>query len=132
MLKIIFVLLMVSIYSAKVNAEWQNIGSTDEHIYFLDPDKIRKASGYGDSYLKVWVKQVIFNDITKDGLSVNDYSIVLWQVDCNGLTIGMKSYAEYKKDGRLVNSNQKSYVSMSDVIPNSIGEGILEKACLYK
>ena len=50
----------------KANAEWESVGSTNEDIYLIDPDKIRTASEYGGkSYLKVWVKKIIYNDITK-------------------------------------------------------------------
>lgn len=132
MLKIVFALLMIGFFSAKANAEWESVGSTNENIYLIDPDKIRTASEYGKSYLKVWVKQVIYNDITKDGFSVGDYEIDLWHIDCNALTSGLKSYAEYKKNGNLVNSRQLTYVEMRDVIPNSVGEGVLEKACQYQ
>ena len=132
MLKIVFALLMIGFFPVKANAEWESVGSTDEHIYLIDPDKIRTASEYGKSYLKVWVKRVIYNDITKDGFSVGDYEIHLLHIDCNALTSGLKSYAEYKKNGNLVNSHQLTYVEMRDVIPNSVGEGILEKACQYQ
>ena len=54
------------------------------------------------------------------------------EVYCNALTSGMRSYAEYKKNGSLVDSHQFSYVEMKDVIPSSIGEAILEKACQYQ
>ena len=81
---------------------------------------------------RVWVKKIIYNDITKDGFSVGDYRIDLWHIDCNALTSGMRSYAEYKKNGSLVDSHQFSYVEMKDVIPSSIGEAILEKACQYQ
>ena len=123
---------MIGVLTTQANAEWEQVGTTNEHIYLVDPDKIRTASEYGKSYLKVWVKKIIYNDITKDGFSVGDYEIDLWQMDCNGLTSGLKSYAEYKKNGSLVNSHQLNYVTMTDVIPNSIGEAILEKACLYQ
>ena len=132
MLKIVFALLMIGFFPVKANAEWESVGSTDEHIYLIDPDKIRTASEYGKSYLKVWVKLVIYNDITKDGFSVGDYEIDLLHIDCNALTSGLKSYAKYKKNGNLVNSRQLTYVEMRDVIPNSVGEGILEKACQYQ
>ena len=133
MLKIVFALLMIVFFSVKANAEWESVGSTNEDIYLIDPDKIRTASEYdGKSYLKVWVKKIIYNDITKDGFSVGDYRIDLWHIDCNALTSGMRSYAEYKKNGSLVDSHQFSYVEMKDVIPSSIGEAILEKACQYQ
>lgn len=133
MLKIVFALLMIGFFSVKANAEWESVGTTNEHIYLIDPDKIRTASEYaGKSYLKVWVKNIIYNDITKDGLSVGDYKINLWHIDCNALTSGLKSYADYKKNGSLVDSQQVSYVKMEDVIPNSAGEAILEKACQYQ
>lgn len=132
MLKIVLALLMIGFFSAKANAEWERVGSTDEDIYLIDPDKIRTASEYGKPYLKVWVKKIIYNDITKDGFTVGDYWIGLWHIDCNALTSGMKSYAEYRKNGSLVDSGQVSYVEMKDVIPSSIGEAILEKACQYQ
>jgi hypothetical protein len=132
MLKIICALLMIGVLTTQANAEWEQVGTTNENIYLIDPDKIRTASEYGKSYLKVWVKRVIYNDITKDGLSVGDYEIDLWHIDCNGLTSGLKSYAEYKKSGILIKSNQTTYVEMNDVIPNSVGEAVLEKACLYQ
>lgn len=129
MLKFFLGVLVAGILSTNVNADWERVGSSDEYYYYVDTDKTRKASEYGKTYLKVWGKQIVYNDITKDGLSVDDYSISLWHINCNELTIGMKSYNEYKKSGKLLNSDHNSYVTMKDVIPNSIGESILEKSC---
>ena len=80
---------------------------------------------------KAWIKSVIVNDLTKDSMTVGDYNMVLQWANCNARTLGYKSNTAYRKNGTVINnlSNSVSYVRMSDVIPGSIGEAILDSIC---
>lgn len=129
MLKKVWGLFLVLTVVTPANAEWELTTYSDEHYYFVDQERVRESTEYGKTYLKVWVKQVIYNDITKDGYGVGDYSLLLWQIDCNALTMGIKSYADYKKNGKMVYSTQAPFVKMNDAMPNSVGETFLNKAC---
>ncbi|RTY96821.1 hypothetical protein EKL28_14915 [Staphylococcus aureus] len=58
--------------------------------------------------------------------------MTLYWVNCNNRTLGVKSVSSYikQKNGTVKNNTEtEHFVKMNDVIPNSIGEGILDTVC---
>lgn len=123
-----FTLILIS-NSIFANEEWFEMGRTDESRYYLNVPSVKETNVYGKSVVQSWVKMVIFNDISKDGLSVGDYSMLLYQSNCDEETLGIKSITDYKKDRVFGRPTSNSYVQMKDVLPNSIGKAILEYSC---
>lgn len=130
MLKLIGAFLVGFFISMQASAStWIEVSLTDESTYHIDLDRVQRTSEYGKSYFKVWVKETIYNDITKDGLTVGDYSLFLYHVDCQAQALGAKSYVSYKKNGKKINSKYFDYVKMRDAVPNSIGDSIVTYTC---
>lgn len=117
--------------AAFANGEWVEAGQTDEAKYFINYQSIKEVSVYGVTMTQAWIKMVIYNDISKDGLSKGDYSMMLEQMDCSNETMGLKAITNYKKNGRVIgNSNSRSYTPMNEVIPGSVGQDILKLSCI--
>lgn len=124
-------LLSISLMSF-AESNWKIVGTTKENVYGIDLNSIANVSEYPyQKNKKAWIKNVIVNDLTKDGMSVGDYNMILEWVNCNDRTLGYKSNTAYKKDGTLIPglSSSRSYVKMDDVIPGTIGESIFEMIC---
>lgn len=125
---IVFFALLISI-SVKANTDWFKMGKTDEAIYSINIRTISQESLYGKQLVKAWIKEEIYNDISKDGLTVGDSTVMHYHSDCTNNKIGLKSSTTYRKGKMLGSSLNNSYVSMKDVIPDSIGESILSYSC---
>lgn len=118
--------------AAFAESDWKVVGTTKENIYGIDLNSISMVNEYPyQKNKKAWIKNVIVNDLTKDGMTVGDYNMVLEWANCDNRTLGYKSNTAYKKDGTVISnlSNSKSYVQMNDVIPGTIGESIFETIC---
>lgn len=126
-----FILLACISGLSYAEANWVHIGSSNEHIFAIDHNSISQVSQYPyTNYKKAWVKSVIYNDVTKDGMTVKDYSMVLYWANCQGQAIGTKSITDYKSNGSVYGrSYTPSYVDMKDVVPDSIGSSILDAIC---
>lgn len=113
-------------------SDWKVVATSNEHVYGVDLNSIAKVSEYPyQKYHKAWVKSVIVNDLTKDGMTVGDYNMILEWVDCSSRTLGNKSQISYKQNGTVIPNAGRSmgYVKMEDVIPGTIGESILDAIC---
>jgi len=82
--------------------------------------------------VEAWLKVVVINDLTKDGLSLGDYTMELVQYNCNNRTLKTISYTDYSnKTGKVINTYTfPSYKDFQAVIPETVGESRLEGACL--
>ena len=134
-LKKMFLLLflLVGITSLSFAAsDWQFITNSDEKVYGVDINSVGQVSEFPyQKYKKAWIKSVIQSDLTKDGMTIGDYSMMLYWADCNAKTIGLKTITHYKNNGKVVSDKgfSNAYVQMKDVIPETIGEGILDGIC---
>jgi hypothetical protein len=126
-------LLLSSCLMSQVNAanDWVylTITSDNEYKIFLNLPNIKEVSQYGKTYVHAWTKWVVYNDISKDGLAVGDHQMRLNRLDCENGMIGLASSASYRKGHIYGQSYTSSYVEMNNVIPESIGESILNAAC---
>ena len=131
MKKFIYILgVIVFCSEAAAKSDWLEMGRTDEFNYFINVPSVKNINVYGKPIIQAWIKMEIYNDITKDGLSVGDYSLLLYHINCEDETIGLKSSTDYKSNGKtLGRSLNYTSVEMKDVIPNSIGQGILSYGC---
>ncbi|MEG6547657.1 surface-adhesin E family protein [Acinetobacter bereziniae] len=119
----------------KFKAEFKGLGwlsttYSNEFETFTNAGYV-KPKGYGIT--EAWIKRVVINDITKDGLSLNDYTMYLNQYNCDEKSFKSIMYTDYSyKTGKVLNSY--SYPSYSQnfkpVVPESIGASELEAICL--
>ncbi|WP_335954013.1 surface-adhesin E family protein [Acinetobacter higginsii] len=129
-MKNLFILcLLIATSSHSFADDWFQINETDESKFYINVPSISETNSYGKKVVKAWIKDVIYNDLTKDGLSVGDNTMSLFYSNCEDNTVGIKSITQYK-NGKVFGSQiSNSYVNMKDVIPNSIGQSILTYSC---
>ena len=75
MSRVFLALILCSVCSVQAS-EWEYLGETNEFKYELDKQTIRKvATGYstvGNNVTQFWVKKVVINDLSKDGLRIGE------------------------------------------------------------
>ncbi|HCA5022796.1 TPA: hypothetical protein MW161_000534 [Acinetobacter baumannii] len=128
MKKILIVVMLTLLSSRMVNAaEWLQVFASDTDQYFIDLSSIKKNNN-GD--VNAWFKRQIYNDTRKDGLTVGDYTLLLYQIDCNQSKYGIVSSQIYKNNKPLTNRGYVvKFVDMSPAIPETIGEGVVQRGC---
>lgn len=123
-----FFLLAHNVYAAN----WSLLGETAEYRHELDLESIKKAKNSGiSSYNAVtqfWVKKTIVKDLTKDGLSIGDYVLNLYFIDCNEDTLGIKSIVKYK-NSEVIDSYTENTVKMYPIVPETVGSSYLKSVC---
>lgn len=82
---------------------------------------------------QAWLKHVVVNDLSKDGLALGDYTMVLSQFNCKNKTEKSVSYTDYDaKTGLSKRSyTYPSYTEMEPPVPDSVGESQLESVCFF-
>lgn len=119
-------------------SEWKPIGTSNGFVIGVDANTIGKPSS-NDALLanathKVWVKTAVYEDLVQDGLSIGDYRMSLYLINCNFRALGIKSVTTYKKtkNGNFTNeTGSVSYPKLEEAIPNSIGESVVDTVCSY-
>lgn len=108
---------------------WIKEFTGQEFDYYVHYDYV-KTQSYG--LIEAWIKQVVVNDLTKDGLSLGDYSMLQYRFNCNDGTYKLASYTQYNnKTGKVINSyTYPSYDTFKSVVPETVGEALLKSTCL--
>jgi hypothetical protein len=111
--------------------EWLEITQSDEKKYYISPEHTNPISRAGTqaTELEMWVKSVIYNDLTKDGMTINDYQMLLYKIDCRNREFGIKQGVNYNAKGKMLDSNSTNTVTMNRAIPETIGASIVSSGC---
>lgn len=126
---------LISLFSfgTYAEAEWKMVYAANGFVISIDTNSISNVSEHPyQTNKKVWTRYLVYNDLVQDGLAVGDYLMILYWVNCNNKTLGLKSASSYNKlkNGTWKNNSQSnSYVSMEDIIPGSVGESIVNGVC---
>ncbi|MGE8646248.1 surface-adhesin E family protein [Acinetobacter vivianii] len=107
---------------------WLSVSASKEFEAYINFNYVEVLS---NGLTQAWIKNVVINDISKDGLGLGDYTMYLYQFNCQNKTSKMLSYTDYDvKTGLSKKSyTYPSYGQMKPVIPDSVGETQLEVAC---
>ena len=111
--------------------EWFELTQSDEKKYYASPEHLNplsRSSGQATE-LEMWVKAVIYNDLTKDGMTINDYQMTLYKIDCRNREFGIKQSISYNAKGKMLDSNSATSVTMNKTIPETIGSSIVANGC---
>mgnify|MGYP000417334654 CR=1 FL=1 len=127
---IIFFILIILSIKAK-SQDWIYVGNgKNGSKYYIRNNSIKENNN-----TRVWVK-IIANKMqyVKNGKTydlINGTSLDHYEFDCSLRQMKLLSYAYYNSKGSLVHSkNLNYYLSDSeDVLPDSIGEMLLNKVC---
>jgi len=124
--------------------EWKHILTSGNFFLLYHPKRLTRTRS---RTVKVWVKKIPtftgFEDDKarkeyvetrkKNGLNVTGYekwshTLTLYELKCSERKLRYLSTIDYDDDGKVLDSSE-SEIRWSDVIPESIGEGILEVIC---
>lgn len=110
---------------------WTVIGTGNEFKAFMHYDFIKPIS---DEITEAWVKYVVINDISKDGLSLGDFSMYLIRYNCADQTYKTISTTDYnQKNGKLINSNTfPSTDSYKAVVPDTLVAKQIRDVCFVQ
>lgn len=128
----LFIMIVFTIMSRNVSAqnninpEWIFVGSGKESAYYLKTDyAIKTTTG-----IKVWAKIYKTSWEIKGVVHKNVQVRNLLIVDCQGRQTKTLKYIVYNKSNKIIDSFTFSDDNeWEDVIPGSLGESMLEKAC---
>ncbi|MEB3793850.1 MULTISPECIES: surface-adhesin E family protein [unclassified Acinetobacter] len=128
MKRIFFVLPFALIATKELYAaSWLPVFSSDTDRYYINIESVKKTS-YG--MVNAWFKKEIVKDTVKDGQTIGDYTLLMYQVDCEQRKYGVLSAQAYKNNKHMPNSSfTSSYSEMTPAVPESIGEGVVDKSC---
>ena len=105
-----------------LSATWNYSGvGNDDANYFFDQDTVAKT---GDTVM-VWMKSVQTRNLDTDGSWATAYK---WRINCAKRTMQTLTASAYEKNGKFINS-LSTPGREEEVIPDSLGEGILKIAC---
>lgn len=117
------------IKNESIKAGWLRVASSAEFETYVNYNYV-ETSSY--DITKAWVKRVVSNDISKDGLALGDYVMVQTIYNCKDKTYKDLYYASYNhKNGQVINSSTL-YKSYESPVPESVGEAQLDSVCFYK
>lgn len=109
---------------------WISVSRSNEFEALINFNYVEPLSNGG---VQAWVKNVVINDVTKDGLSLGDYSMYLAKYDCSNRTYKNISYTDYNsKTGAILDSYTfPAYQGFKPVIPDSVGESQFNSVCFF-
>jgi hypothetical protein len=111
-------------FLAENKGDWV-IATTDKGTtYFYNP---RKMLCDDKGILKVWVKAV-----KQDLKEAGNYSISRYDLKCEVNQVRILSQTEYNGKGEVTSDFTSDDPKWQDVVPDSVGEGILETVCNKK
>lgn len=115
--------------------EWEQISGTKEQAVYMSAQRMKavKLKSYESgkpTKIEAWDKSIITYDSIKDGRTVGDYTVALYEYDCTDETSKLITATNYKSNGDVQGSSYTpSYRQASRVLPNSIGETQLKIVC---
>lgn len=103
-------------------ADWVRISTASNGaVYFADGSTIVTEG----TKKKVWIKIDFSRVKTEKARS----ALERWEFLCTGKQMRVASGVSYAPDGSTFNSFQNSYATWEDVIPDSMGEAVMEMIC---
>ena len=111
-------------FLAENKGEWVIATTDKETTYFYNP---RKLLCDDKGILKVWIKAV-----KQDSKEAGNYSISRYDLKCETNQIRILSQTAYDSAGEVTSDFTSDDPKWQDVVPDSVGEGILETVCHKK
>ena len=131
-MKIIYILtllIVVSLSTSTNAAHWVKINEVEMGLLEINVDSLQYIDIENPSQIfKGWSKLTLHKDLLKDGLKIGDYAKSLQHFDCLNKKIKYVSYISYNEKG-IVESIQHKNPEFQDIIPESVGETILNSVC---
>lgn len=105
--------------------------------FFIKSKIVSKGDdfGYNQDIIKIWTKQIIKKvtdqrSKSKGKVYLNAYMLQLMEYDCKNMKLRVISSTAYSANGAVFGSEDfGSFADWEDVIPDSVGETMIEKVC---
>lgn len=128
--------LLLSANDSGKPSNWELVAGTDDRFFYIDERQISRTEG---GVVKAWVREIPFptKDVVKErrdaGLPIEGYygyshSLTLYEFHCSERTMLVASFFDYSVSGKVLDETS-SGGTWGPVVPDSIGEAILEFAC---
>lgn len=122
-IKIIATIISFASCASAAASTWNYVWvGNDESQIFFDADTVEKLK---DKTVLVWIKSVQTSSPDSDGSWA---TALRWKFNCSKRTLQPLMWSSYDQDGKFIKSNSTPG-DESAVIPDSLGEGMLEVAC---
>lgn len=113
-------------------SDWQYVAGAGEKFFYMDFDSVAQVG----INTKVWVRADYLKPQETDSYPKKSYqaSKLLYYFDCKAKMLGVVQRVSYEKmaaEGEVVESHSKKFdpKMLDDVVPESIGEGLMDAAC---
>ncbi len=131
-MKIIYIVALLTVMSLSTStnaAHWVKINKTEKGLFEIDRDSLQYIDVENPSRIfKGWSKLTLYKDLLEDGLKAGDYAKSLQYFDCLNKRVKYVVYISYNEK-KVVESIQHKNPEFQDVIPESVGETILNSVC---
>ena len=124
-----------------IASNWISIGTSSANSrYYLDTDSVRSGSQFSLKYIVAWIK--VDSTLNKTA-SVNmggkanirrhiAESKILYHIQCDEHKMRIASYVDYDASGAVLASRNFDFAgAFNPVVPESVGELILDRVCEY-
>lgn len=117
------------------STRWQYLGQSKNSgkVYLDLMTTMEKADVFGVK--QVWVKYVKAIEKVKKGNKLITYkntsTLVLYEIKCASKEKREKQWIIYSAKGDVISSSESMYNDFERVAPDTIGESILEKSCVF-
>lgn len=107
---------------------WMSVAESNEADFLVNYSYLTNKP---NNQVEGWTKVIIINDISKDGLSLNDFTMYLDLYNCNNQTTKKLSYTDYNhKTGSVIKSHKyPTYTDFEGLIPETIGVKLFKAVC---
>lgn len=118
------------IEEALIQNLWQYVlSSSDNKKLFLNLKYMNYEEEYGENLIKSWVKCEYKTYRFKGVNYLKAYSLTLTYFNCYKRQIKQQKAVYYSAGGKVLETKEDDYASWVDIIPDSVGENLLDKAC---
>lgn len=126
---ILALFIIINLFTNTNAAHWVKINEVEMGLLEIDIDSLQYIDIENPSRIfKGWSKLTLYKDLPEDGLKTGDNAKSLQYYDCLNKQIKYVSYISYNEKG-VVESIQHKNPEFQDVIPESVGETILNSVC---
>ena len=125
-----WILLAWSIWAYADESDWVYVGSTSDNSFYVTMHKTSISRAY-NNIINVWFQNTYAKPQKAAGQNKNYYISTKHrdQINCATSQMGTVSGTSYNYRGVVVDSFTSSYVTLNDVVPDTIGEAMFKTAC---
>lgn len=109
--------------------EWQQVGQTNDQLFFVNPSRIARGDGDYSEWLyfyQLWVNQTP----TPFGVDTVKSTVGTWIVNCSNRTEALLETAYFGESNQLLFRSEQISINPIEVKPSTVGARIVDFVCL--